>query len=129
MRFVVLPSPQEALGDASCQSPEPRDISLGGTFYDYLCRPGGSLAGVRYYITDDEAFGNHPVYRQFRADGRFSFHPAGEHIDIVFEKRDTDALQQGRLSLLVVQDFGGEHVIECDGKFGIVFDLPDDWLP
>lgn len=128
MRFFVSPFPQEVLADASCRSPKTQDISLGGVFYDYLCRPDGSLAGIRYHIMDDEAFGNHPVYRQFLGDRRFSFRPR-EHVDMVFEKCDTDALQQGQLSLLVVQDFGGESVFECDGKFGIAFDLPDDWLP
>jgi hypothetical protein len=126
VKFFIFPSPQEASDEASCHSPVSRDISLGGFFYDYLCRSDGSLAGIRYNIMDDVAFNEHPVYRQFLVDRRFSFQP-GEHVEFVFGDRDIDALQLGQLDLLVVQDFYGESVIDCDGRLGIVFDIPDGW--
>lgn len=128
MRFLISPSSQELKGDASCEGLHARGISLGGTFYDYLCRPDGSLAGVRYYIDDGTVIAGHPAYMQFLADRRFSFR-AGEFVDMVFTNSDVEALHQGQLSLLVVQDFGGESVFEFEGKLGIAFDLPDDWLP
>jgi hypothetical protein len=107
MRFLISQLLQEPRGDALCDGLRTQGISLGGTFYDYLCRSDGSLAGVRYYIDDDTVIANHLVYEQFRADRRFSFRP-GEFVDIVFKNSDAEALHLGQLSLLVVQDFGGE---------------------
>lgn len=46
---------------------------------------------------------------------------------MVFEYGDAESLHQGHLSLRVVQDFGGERILECDGKFGLAFDIPDGW--
>lgn len=72
---------------------------------------------------DTVNFKQHPVFRQFLNDRRFSFRP-DNYIDMVFEERDADALQLGRFKVSVVQDFGGESVVKCGDKFGIIFDLP-----
>ena len=121
MRVVIAPS---MLGGSSGEA-SVADISLGGVFYDYLRTADGSNVGVRYHVSEEVIFSDHPVFKQFLTDRRFSF-CAGEHVDMVFHDRDADALQRGELNIFVAQDFGGESVIRQEGGLSIAFEIRDE---
>jgi hypothetical protein len=122
MQHIVLPASSEGqLGEA--ESWPISEVSLGGVFYDYLCGADETVVGVRYWLMDPINPETHPVYRQFLQDIRCCFHPDG-YLDLVFRECDASLLQSGSLSVYVAQDFGGEHVVQCGGAFGIVFDVP-----
>lgn len=124
MKHVLLP--KNSTTDRQEKAPE---ISLGGCFYDYLRSADGRVVGVRYWVIEPVKFEEHPVYSQFLGDGRFAFDQAGGCVDIVFDEYSAALLQKGELTVEVVQEFGGESVVKCGERFGIVFSLSDDATP
>jgi len=122
VKLVVAPTPDQIAGLQELRAWFAGAPDLGGVFYDYLRDSGGTIVGVRYHLMQSVMFETHPVYRQFLNDTRFIFR-ANDCIDIVAEERYADALQQGLLSLEVVQDFDGVQVLDDRGVFTLVFDL------
>lgn len=104
---------------------EATGVSLGGFFYDYLCRKSGEVAGVRYWLDDMEGVVQHPVWGLFLTDPRFMFLHASKCIDMVFDDVDVSLLLDGKLHVLTMQDFGGDGVVSSGAGLGVVFVLPD----
>lgn len=124
MKYVLLPK------NSTTDNPEDvPGISLGGCFYDYLRSADGHVVGVRYWLIEPVKFEENLVYSQFFGDARFAFDQAGGCVDIVFDERSAVLLQNGQLSVETVQEFGGEGVVRCGERFGIVFSLLDDAPP
>ncbi|MDQ0086553.1 hypothetical protein J2W35_006936 [Variovorax boronicumulans] len=121
MNHILLPT-----NSAAAEQKTASEMSLGGCFYDYLRSAGGKVIGVRYWVIEPVKFEEHPVYSQFLSDERFAFNQVGDYVDIVFDKHCAALLQNGQLTVDVVQEFGGESVVRCGNHFGIVFSIPDE---
>ena len=123
MKHLVVPkiSGQPASSDQTGWKPDAK-VSLGGVFYDHIRTSSGTTVGVRYWVMD-VVLKRHPVFRCFRDDERFQFHPRDEYVDLVFDEKDVAAFTRGALQVVCVQDFGGDGVVRCEGLFGMTFDL------
>lgn len=125
MKHLLVPKPpiQMSIDDDPNHWAEVSEESLDGCFYDHITDCTGVVLGVRYWVDETVVFECHPVFKNFIADKRFKFHQQSHHVDIVFEARAADALQNGLLEIRTVQDFGGETVVRKGDAFGIVFNL------
>jgi hypothetical protein len=121
MNYVLIPKNCVAAIEESAS-----DMSLGGCFYDYLRSSDAKVVGVRYWVIEPVKFEDHPVYSQFFGDARFAFNQLGDYVDIVFDEHYAALLQNGQLTVDVVQEFGGESVVKCGEQFGIVFSILDE---
>ena len=130
MKFILTPSrsPNDAeIASADFQG-QLADDDLGGFFYDYLRNQAGRMVGVRYWGIPDSRISNgllsNGLLRMYLDDPRFVFDGEGSFVDIVFFAQEIANLRQGSLEVETVQEFGGDGVLNLEGEWAIVFDLP-----
>jgi hypothetical protein len=122
MRFFIFPllSP----GDSERWA-EVDGINLGGFFYDYITSRAGERIGVRYFVDRNISIQDHLVFSEFRSDPRFKFNLKNGYIDILFKAESSELYDDNLIDILVAQDFGGDHVLESNGRHGIMFEIND----
>jgi hypothetical protein len=125
MKFILTPSLDSKDAEIASEKIEAQsiDISLGGFFYDYLLNQSGQVVGVRYWGMPDSQVSKGPL-DSFINDPRFLFSKNENFVDIVFYSREIPALRDGKLEIDCVQNFGGDSVLNLNGQFAILFDLP-----
>jgi len=98
-------------------------LSLGGYFYDYLESTDGIFIGLRYYMDHECEIQNTLIFREFEKDPRFSFDLMNKYVDILLKTEYKKDFEQKIFHVDLVQDFGVDHVLMSDNKYGILFEI------